>query len=469
MLRPKAGLISLFAELYDINDSKAKAAFLPFIDDVVAGLTDSGLDVSRIPVCVYESDIERAVRRFEAESVDAIIVLFLAYHPSLASAKILAATDLPVIFLDTTLCYAFDETTSPAMTGKCHGIHGVQDLCCVLRRLGKAYFIEAGHYQEGDVLNRTAATVKACQAAGKMKNCRVGLIGDPFKDMGDFAISFIELQQQIGLQVVPLQKEQIIAYLSALDPAERSRIIGHYREAYQVNPDVDESLLRKAADNHQVLAKWFSDEQLDAFSFNFLSFLDDIGLPAIPFVSATNLMAEGYGYAGEGDVLTAALCASLMKMFPDTTFTEMFCPDWAGDKVYMSHMGEANRRTLKTPALIRKNVTYVKTLNGGINPCASGLLKGGQAVLVNLSPGSDQQYTLILVPCQIVEPAQEDSFALSIHGWLKPAMKLDDFLEAYSMAGGTHHSCLCYGADIKSLQNLAKLMNWHSLVIADKG
>ncbi len=28
--------------------------------------------------------------------------------------------------------------------------------------------------------------------------------------------------------------------------------------------------------------------------------------------------------------------------FPETTFTEMFCPDWKNESIFLSHMGEVN-------------------------------------------------------------------------------------------------------------------------------
>jgi len=34
-------------------------------------------------------------------------------------------------------------------------------------------------------------------------------------------------------------------------------------------------------------------------------------------------MSRGIGYAGEGDVLTAALTGALLSVYPDTSFTEV--------------------------------------------------------------------------------------------------------------------------------------------------
>ncbi len=70
------------------------------------------------------------------------------------------------------------------------------------------------------------------------------------------------------------------------------------------------------------------------------------GHVTVPFLEASKAMARGTGYAGEGDVLTALLVAAVAAGFPETTFTEMFCPDWENGTVFLSHMGEVNWRLL---------------------------------------------------------------------------------------------------------------------------
>ena len=46
-----------------------------------------------------------------------------------------------------------------------HGIHGVMDMCSLLRQRGKAYAIAAGHIEHSDVLDRVAGYVRAAGAA----------------------------------------------------------------------------------------------------------------------------------------------------------------------------------------------------------------------------------------------------------------------------------------------------------------
>ena len=53
-------------------------------------------------------------------------------------------------------------------------------------------------------------------------------------------------------------------------------------------------------------------------------------------------MQRGVGYAGEGDAFTASLVGALLKNYKETSFVEIFCPDWKNDALFISHMGEMN-------------------------------------------------------------------------------------------------------------------------------
>ena len=95
---------------------------------------------------------------------------------------------------------------------------------------------------------------------------------------------------------------------------------------------------------------------------------------------------------------------------------------------------------------------------------AAGRLKSGKATLVNIAPGRNGAYTLIMATVA-VEQARDSKFKNSVRGWIKPQIKIEDFLAEYSRAGGTHHLALVYGKKIQVLSKFARLMGWKSLRI----
>ena len=328
----------------------------------------------------------------------------------------------------------------------------------MLRRKDKHFMLEAGHWQQSDVLTRVAADFKACIAATAMKTARVGIIGRPFPGMGDFAIPFADLKKNIGMEVI----QATAAKFKAIQPAsaEIAEELKLYCKLFKIGKASEECLARTAATSLTV-RKWIAKEKLTAFTFNFLDIDRKCGLDTVPFLEASMAMSRGIGYAGEGDVLTAAFVASLAKVFPETTFSEMFCPDWKGNKVFLSHMGELNVDVINgKPELLEKEFPFFKADSPAL---VQGCMKSGPAALVNLAPGPRDSFTMIVCFGDVRTPRKNK--IASISGWFEPDIPLKDMLAEYSRHGGTHHLALVYNPDYKILSRYAEIMDWNCVII----
>ena len=139
MNQVKVGLLPLYLELYDKTSPQNRKDVEVFAGDIAARLESRGLQVTAAPVCRLKEEFTLAGRLFEEKDVAAVITLHLAYSPSLESADMLAGLKVPVLVLDTTPDFCF-LPDGRAITSN-HGIHGVQDMCNLLRRNGKSFFI----------------------------------------------------------------------------------------------------------------------------------------------------------------------------------------------------------------------------------------------------------------------------------------------------------------------------------------
>ncbi len=441
----KFGLLPFYIRLYDEVASEWRPAMEAFADTIAAQFVQRGLEPVRAPICRVKSEFEAAVRAFEQAGAEAIVTLHLAYSPSLESIDALAATKLPVIVLDTTPDYAFGfEFGDQVMRN--HGIHGVQDCCNLLIRRGKPFLIAAGHWERDPVLDRVQDLLRSAAMAYRMRTARVGAVGGVFDGMGDFRVP----DGTFGMTVVPFSAppqptEAEVEAERALDEARFER--------GAMGAGVHARSLRASLR----LRRWIESARLDAFTISFPGINRAAGWETVPFLEASKAMARGIGYAGEGDVLTAALVSALLRAFPETSFSEMFCPDWAGNRIFVSHMGEINLAlTAAKPLLAERNYAFSDTGNPAL---ATGCFKAGQAMLVNLAPGRDASFTLISAPVTLDAPDTPSTAGNT--GWFTPeAMSVAGFLEAYSRVGGTHHLALAYQADRKTLDGFAALMGW---------
>jgi L-arabinose isomerase len=442
--KPQVGLLPFYLKLYDDISPERGNGFEEFLNQIVAALTRRGADVRQAPVCRISSEFENAIKDFENSGVDCIFTLHLAYSPSLESIEAFCSSELPIVILDVTMDASFGMSVSPARIMYNHGIHGVMDFANMLKRRKKPFEIIAGHGADNAVLDRAAAYARAAKAARSLRSSRVVRIGETFNGMGDFAVDPEILQSVLGITTEQIELTTLDAAVETITAEDVQSEILLDQQRYLC--DADEESHTNSVRVGLGLRKLLSDGGYSAFSINFQGF-NSAERPAdtMPFLEICKAMERGTGYAGEGDLLTAALVGALASAFDAVTFTEIFCPDWQGNTLFLSHMGEIN------PALAGEKPRLFKKpfiLSGAHDPAVlTFAAKSGPAVYVNLAPLLDDQFALIVTPVTILKEDATFNPALSdaVRIWMKPTLDIASFLEEYSRAGGTHHSALVLG------------------------
>lgn len=460
---PKIGLLPLYLKLYDDALPEKKAEFIPLIDNVVQGFEGRGIDVARAEICRTADEFQMAVGQFEDADIDCIVTLHLAYSPSLECIDALAGTELPILILDATMDEKFGTDVEPDRIMYNHGIHGVMDMACMLRRRSKKFRIVAGYIGDAVVLDRAASTIRAARAATCMAGTKVLRIGDSFKGMGDFYVEAEILKNVLGIDVDQIDTDQLAASVATVtdDEVEQELAADKDRFVCEVPEDIHRRSLRVCLGVRKILEAG----QYNAFSMNFLAFSADSGpVDTVPFLEACKGMARGLGYAGEGDVLTASLVGALAQGFGDTTFTEIFCPDWSGNSLFLSHMGEINPAlAADQPHLIEYEFPFTPARNPTKLTCC---LKAGPATFVDIVPGPDDTFSLVVARVEILGDTTVEEMKKSIRAWIRPEIPVEQFLERYSQHGGTHHSALVLGDQIEGIQALADFMGMQCNVIS---
>ena len=450
--QPKIGLLPFFLKLYDDTMPTIRLEFEPFITTVVDGLAAEDVSAVRADICRVEPEFREAARRFQQEDVDLIITLHLAYSPSLESIEALTSIARPILILDTTMDYDFGRNIDAERIMFNHGVHGVQDLTSMLRRKGIRFEIVAGHITQSNVLKRAADIARAAYAARILRAVKVLRIGETFRGMGDFAVPDRILQEVFGISVDEIGLEVLADEIEGVSNPEIEDEIRRDRERFTVN--LAENVHRRSVQVGLALRRLLEKGNYAAFSMNFLAFTSVEGsVDTIPFLEASKAMGRGLGYAGEGDVLTASLVAALNGAFGRTTFTEVFCPDWKGGSLFLSHMGEINPEVAaKMPRLCEKVFPWTDARHPAIITCAPA---PGPAVLVNLAPGPDDTFSLIISPVEVLGDTTNPALNDSVRGWIRPLCPLETFLEQYSRFGGTHHSALVLGDHTEAIAAFA--------------
>jgi len=451
----KVAFLPLYIALYDEVVPEIRESLETYVTRIQDALTGLGVDVERLPICRVREEFSQALAGVEKLEPDLLVCLHLAYSPSEEALEALLGTDLPLLLLDTTPDAAFDQDTDPARILFNHGIHGVQDLACMLRRKGRDFEIVAGHYENPRVLSRAVSIIRGAHMARSLRSTRVVRVGHAFQGMGDFSVDESVLRERFGLEISEVSVDALSRFVREVSPDAVKNEMERNHSSYDV--DVSDETHERSVRVGLGLRAFLEAEKTDAFSANFQCFQSGEGpVDTVPFLEISKAMSRGIGYAGEGDVLTASLVAALLSAFEKTTFTEMFCPDWQGNAVFLSHMGEINPAVLKErPRLCEKEFRF----GGAKNPAViTGAMREGPAVLVNLAPGPDDTFGLLVVPCEVLEDTRHEQMRDAIRGWVRFSLDLEDLLESYSRHGGTHHSALVWGDQADAMMAFGKFM-----------
>lgn len=458
MKKIKVGYLPLYLTLYDESDPHYRDPMVEHMNKMIKMLGTHGLEVIQADcVCRNEYEFEKAAEKFNKLGVTAVITHHLAYSLSLASIHALLSLEAPIIVFDTTPDYQL-LSVAGTKTGiqANHGIHGVQDMCSILKRNNRPFFMCVGHAFYSDVIEEVVGMCRAAKAAEAFKNMKIGAVGGRYEGMGDFQVLDEQLKKVIGAEVYYLLPETADKYVESVTEEEIDKEISNDRSNYKVET-IDEETYRLSTKSGLAIRKWMQDKGLNSCTVNYYH-LDENRIPKMPFVECCKMMERCQGFAGEGDALTAGLVGALLEAYPNTMFTEMFCPDWEKDIILMSHMAESNPRLSKwKPIVVDKPFNY--------NSCGDTVgmytcYQPGKAVLVNLAPVGDK-FSLLLTKVEILDVTSDVSaYRETTQGWLKPCKPIRAFLKEYSMNGATHHSALVYDADIEELKAFGIMMGF---------
>ena len=207
----RIGYLPLYIKLYDDSEPEAREPMVAYTRKLIGMLEAKGFEVV-VPgdICRVKEEFQQAAAKFNADpDIAAVVTQHLAYSPSLESIDALVSLKAPVIVLDTTPDYEllrYADTEKRIMNN--HGIHGVQDMCNMLLRRGKAFELCAGHAEHSGVIDEVSGLCRAFYAARKLKECRVGMVGGEFEGMGDFRVPEAELEAKIGFKTIKLGAEE---------------------------------------------------------------------------------------------------------------------------------------------------------------------------------------------------------------------------------------------------------------------
>jgi L-arabinose isomerase len=155
-------------------------------------------------------------------------------------------------------------------------------------------------------------------------------------------------------------------------------------------------------------------------------------------------MAKGYGFAAEGDGLTAALMCAARNLIGETQFTEMYAMDFPRDAFLMSHMGEGNwalARDDRPVKLIKRPLGI-----GGLDdpPTFVFQYRVGAVTLATLVALGGEDFRLLVSEGEVLDTDELPGLEMP-YGFFRPDSGLRKCADAWLRSGGPHHQVLNLG------------------------
>lgn len=419
----------------------------------------SGADVHFCRAVNRREDVDAAVAEYETAGVDALLVVFLTYAPSHIILPALQRSRLPVVIWNTQELWAVDEQFDTEKLMRNHGVHGTQDLSNVLLRSGLPFHYVTSHLNDPRGLQELMDFFHAAAAVRRLRSCRLGLMGYPFPGMGDIVVDLTRLAATLGCSCASLSVDQYNARAAAAPAAAVEQLKSDYRCRYNVALDINDADLDAAARAELSLRSIVADQRIDALSFQFLALGEDERTVTLPFVAVSRMMADGIGFAGEGDIIGAAGTWFLHRLCGLASFSEIFTVDFAGNSLLLSHMGEANvamaRRDRKV-LLVARPQPIIQTRGRQLALVTS--FEPGPATLCALALGPHSRWRLIVSRLELEDFGPLTSLPVP-HCKVKNHTDVRDWLTAYARAGGPHHHAICVGDARPRLKIAAALLD----------
>ena len=454
----RIGMVLPVADLYrrlwsDIDDALERLG-----GRVAGSLRNAGLDVFCSPAVSVPPQIDAACKDLTDEDVDLLLVALAPYCPSGVLAPALIESPVPVLLWPMQSILRLEPEKYDAEAVKLnHGVHAVQDLANVLGKTTKAFGVLHGHHEQQDFAARLTLWARAGRIIRAMQNANPVQVGGHFEHMLDLQVGEDEFVRQMGIKPKAVSTCEFADRMEKVTQDELSERMERYRWAFEIAPNVDETLLTRTARGEVTLRAILAEAGSHACGLNFLELCNDERIADGLHVAASMLMHEGAGYAGEGDWVTAVLVRGMQQGFGMASFSEIFSVGYANDRLLLKHWGEGNLAMARSkPRLLVSTFTDRRTATFAI---ADLEFEPGPATLVNLNSTAEGKGRLIGISGRIAEDHLPNIDGP--RGIFKPdGDDVSDLLTEYAYAGGSHHMALVRGTPREVLEKVCRLAGW---------
>ena len=432
-----------------------------------------------LPVRVVLKDVatsSEAIRRLclEANAADDCVGLILWMH-TFSPAKMwiagLSALRKPLLHLHTQFNRALPWAEIDMDYMNTHqSAHGDREFAFIETRMRLARKTVVGHWSDAGTQERIGRWSRAACGWCEAGRLTVARFGDNMRAVAVTEGDKVEAELRLGLTVSGFGIGDLVDVMNEVPQAEVDRLVADYEQQYDLVPELRadgerrESLL-DAARIEAALREFLGRGGFRAFTDTF----EDLhGLKQLPGIAVQRLMADGYGFGGEGDWKTAALVRIVKLMATGLPGGNSFMEDYTYDLsgkvplVLGSHMLEV------CPSIAAGRPSCE------IHPLSIGAREDPVRLVFDAAPGPAFMFAMLDMGDRfrllanevdvVVPPHKLPKLPVARAVW-KPKPDFATAAEAWLLAGGPHHSVFSAALDTETLVDFATIAGLELLLI----
>ena len=348
--------------------------------------------------------------------------------------------------------------------------HGDREFGFMQTRMGLRRKTVVGHWRDPAVVRRVGVWARAACGWHELQGLEVARFGDNMRQVAVTEGDKVEAQLRLGFSVNGYGVGDLARAVQEVADAEVDALTQEYEDLYDLVPALREGGERRVSLRDAARIEAGLRSFLDAGGFKaFTDTFEDLGdLPQLPGIGVQRLMADGYGFGGEGDWKTAALVRAVKVMAAGidggSSFMEDYTYDFApgGGRVLGAHMLEV------CPSIADGRPSceiHPLSIGGRGDPVRLVFTaRTGPAVNIALVDLGDR-FRLLVNEVEVVPPDEPLPKLPVARALWRPRPDFPTAAEAWLVAGGPHHTVLSGQLDTEIVADFAEIAGIELVVI----
>jgi len=348
--------------------------------------------------------------------------------------------------------------------------HGDREFGFIQTRLGVARTTIAGHASDPTTLSRVADWQRAARGVAAVRSLKLARFGDNMRGVAVTEGDKVEAELRFGVSVNTYGVNDLVERVDAMSDSDVEGLLEQYTDSYDIAAELRvggerHESLRYGARIEAGLRSFLTEGGFGAFTTNF----EDLGaLRQLPGLAVQRLMADGYGFGGEGDWKTSVMLHTIKAIGAGSPGGTSFMED------YTYHFGPG------TPKILGAHMLEVcPTIATGrprieIHPLGIGNREDPVRLVFDAAPGPatilgicdlGDRFRLVLNEVDVVPPDEPLPRLPVARAVWQPKPDLATSAESWISAGAPHHTVLSTAVGTEQLTEFANLLGVELLVI----